>query len=77
MDEPVRDVHGRPVWRVRVAPDEMTCCECGESYPAVWGGCPRCSDGDGGRDEQGHSQLKRTRSVPTISYLQEGEWERV
>lgn len=77
MDEPVRDVHGHVVWRVRVAPDEMTCCECGESYPAVWGGCPRCSDGDGGRDEQGHPQMRRTRSVPTVSYLRADEFEMV
>lgn len=69
---------GQPVWRVRVAPDEMTCCECGDTWPVSWGGCARCSNNDQtDRNEDGHRQYKRTRSVPTISYLQEGEWERV
>jgi hypothetical protein len=27
------------------------------------------------RNEDGHRRLKRTRSVPTVSYLQAGEFE--
>lgn len=76
MDGPVRDCLGQPVWRVRVAPGEMTCCECGDTYPASWGGCVRCSMNDqADRNEDGHRRLKRTRSVPTTSYLQAGEFE--
>ncbi len=78
MDEPVRDVHGHVVWRVKVAPDEMTCCECGDTYPAAWGGCVRCSMNDqADRNDDGHRRLKRTRSVPTVSYLRADEFEMV
>lgn len=64
---PVRDCDGHVVWRVRVAPGERTCMECGETTPDAY--CPRCSLDDEGQI-RGGAQL-----VPTLSYLQDGEWE--
>ena len=67
---PVRDAEGQVRWRVRVGPGELTCTACGETFPAGWNGCPRCN-------ETPHRHLTQTtRIVPTVSYLQEGEWER-
>jgi predicted amidophosphoribosyltransferase len=38
---------GHTRWRVRVAPNERTCCQCGETYPDG-DRCPRCGIGDDG-----------------------------
>lgn len=69
---PVRDCEGREWARVRVLPRELTCTGCGEV--CLDGRCVRC-----GTDE--HGELVRRRDMPalveTMSYLREGEWERV
>lgn len=70
---PVRDVHGRKVWRVKVAaPHEMTCTICGETTVGDY--CIRCSaEAD---INQRHVQEKAGRLVPTLSYLHDDEYER-
>lgn len=69
--EPVRDLEGHTVWRVRVGPGEMTCLGCGETF-AAGGQCPVCTF-----DKQGKPTRERPAAVETLSYLREGEWERV
>ena len=59
--------------RLRVARNEMTCLECGETYPSHWHGCPRCPSSDAGSSDAW--LVAQTRSVPTISYLMPGEYE--
>lgn len=63
-------MNGHTVWRVRVSPGERTCCECGETFPddAM---CPRC-----GLNDDGSRRVPPQPSVPTLSYLREGEYER-
>ena len=68
MLPPVRDHAGHIVWRVRVAPNEMTCLACGDV--AMQGRCVRCSMTDDAEI------AASTPLVPTLSYLQDGEWER-
>lgn len=46
--------------RIKVSTDEVTCTECGETFPARWC-CPRCG--------------RQTPTVPTISYLRKDEYE--
>lgn len=61
---PVRDLHGREVRFVAVAPREMTCMVCGETTGEDY--CLRCSDFQEGivvRD-----------LAPTIGYLQADEY---
>lgn len=70
MREPVRDWEGNVVWRVRVAPGELTCTGCGETTSDY---CPRC----GGQDEDGKTMTDAPKLVPTLSYLREGEWESI
>lgn len=64
----MRDLHGRVRWRVRVTRGEMTCLHCGEVADKQR--CPRCS-----LDEQGRANASRTRLIPTVGYLREGEYE--
>ena len=69
-DGPVVDCQGHVKWRIAVAGvDEVTCQECGETFPKRWRGCPRCNG-----DEMSTS-MRQTRTVPTISYLRPGEYE--
>lgn len=68
---PVRDVHGHAVWRVRVAPGEMTCTGCGETATGDF--CQAC-----GTDETGQRRVENPPPlVPTLSYLRDNEWESV
>jgi len=63
-------------WRVRVTRGELTCLECGETYPPHWHGCPRCPSRDETRDAEIDCwSVAQARSVPTISYLLAGEYE--
>ena len=67
---PVVGVEGDTKWRVIVAGrDEVTCLDCGETYPRRWQGCPRCNE-----DAQ-NGLMRKTRTVPTLSYLRPGEYE--
>ena len=70
---PVRDVHGRKVWRVKLASErEMTCTICGETTMEDY--CTRCSkEAD---INQRHRVEKAGRLVPTLSYLRPNEYER-
>ena len=69
---PVRDVHRHVVWRVKVAPQEMTCLDCGETGTGNY--CLRCAaEADA---NQRHTVMKFGRLVPTISYLNQDEYER-
>lgn len=70
-DAPVRDLEGHVRWRVRVAPGELTCVGCGETF-ARGKECPRCA-----MDEHGKPAAVVPPAVETVSYLREGEWERV
>ena len=65
----VRDVHGHVVWHVRVASDEQTCRDCGEI--AIEGYCVRCGMADDGQPRADHGR----NLVPTLTYLQPGEYE--
>jgi len=67
--EHVRDHEGHIWWRVRVAPGERTCYQCGETFPEG-DRCALCGYGDDGQHRHNPPP-----SVPTISYLNEGEWE--
>ena len=68
---------------ILVAPDEVTCCTCGETFPGSWRRCPRCTSDDE-EDEDGESPSPSERAhsrwgpptpaVPTISYLRDGEY---
>jgi hypothetical protein len=58
--------------KIKVQPNEVTCLSCGETFPADWSGCPRCSLEDDAERKPG--QYKRTPTVPTISYLKPGEY---
>lgn len=61
--------------RVIVHANEVTCTICGETFPASWNGCPRCTDV---ADRTGWgSRYKQTPTVPTLSYLREGEYDRL
>lgn len=72
-DKVVRDVEGFVRWRVRVAPGELTCMVCGETFPADWSRCPRCTNDE---ENSGHDKrFRRTPVAPTISYLRSGEYE--
>lgn len=64
--------------KVKVQPNEVTCLQCGEVFPALWSGCPRCSSEDT-PNQRGRrpGEYVRTPTVPTISYLEEGEYERL
>lgn len=75
---PPRDCEGFPVWRVKVAPGERTCAECGDTFHpgALWyedhglgrgGCCQRCA---GRADDYAVSQRP---SVLTAAYLQPEE----
>lgn len=70
--DPVRDMQGIPVWRIRVAPGELTCLSCGETTNDAY--CARCDSMQGqiGHNKPGapHAQL-----VPTISYLHPEEYD--
>jgi hypothetical protein len=77
MEHTVRDMSGHVIWKVRVAPNELTCTGCGEI--ALAGGdmkgrliyyCPLC-----GTDEVGTLRKDAPALVPTLSYLQPGEYE--
>jgi hypothetical protein len=68
----VLDTNGNIVWRVRVAKNEMTCLDCGET--TTRGFCTRCVVEDDEMGASGHSKLGRN-LVPTLSYLREGEYE--
>lgn len=63
--------------RVRVTPDELTCRECGETFPAAWHGCPRCTGDEPDRSSGHGSRYRRTPTVPTLAYLREGEYDRL
>ena len=67
----VLDHEGHIVWRIRVAPGERTCLACGETFPDG-DRCAQCGYGD-----DGALRNNPPPSVPTTSYLREGEWERV
>lgn len=67
MANPVRDCDGHTVWRVRVAPGELTCTGCGETL--VNGACVICTF-----DGKGQATRPRPPAVPTVSYLREGEY---
>lgn len=87
----VLDCNGRPWPRVIVYPDEYTCKECGETFTAKrqrrrtgrrsgekWieeliGFCARC-----GMDEDGNNRRNPTppAAVPTLDYLQAGEYQK-
>lgn len=70
FSRPVRDLHGHPVWRVKVgSANEKTCLDCGETTTGDY--CLRCAD------ENGTAEAKSTpRLVPTLSYLRPNEYER-
>ncbi len=69
-DGPVIDCEGHTKWRINVAGvDEVTCLECGETFPKRWRGCPRCNG------EEMSTAMKFTRTVSTLSYLRPGEYE--
>jgi hypothetical protein len=62
--------------RVIVHANEVTCLVCGETFPASWHGCPRCTDDQPDRTGYG-SRYRATPTVPTLSYLREGEYDRL
>lgn len=72
---PVRDVEGFVRWRVRVTPGELTCTVCGETFPAGWGGCPRCTGDEPDRSTGLKSRFRQTPVVETVSYLRREEYE--
>lgn len=63
---PVRDHAGHVLWRVRVAPGEVTCLACGDTRPARQRVCYRCNEDDDDPTPP---------SVPTVSYLRQNEFE--
>lgn len=63
-------MNGHSVWYVRVSPREMTCLACGETF-TEGDACVNCATNDDG------SKVKEPPpSVPTVSYLRDGEWVR-
>lgn len=70
---PVRDCHGRKVWRVKLGSlEERTCLDCGETTLEDY--CVRCAD----EQELSHQKaIKTARLVRTVDYLREGEYERI
>lgn len=69
--EPVRDCNGHVVWRIKVAPGEMTCLDCGET--TIHDYCIRCA----AENELSRQAARKTaRLVPTESYLKPDEYER-
>lgn len=73
----MRDVQGFVRRRVRVTPGELTCTACGETFPAGWSGCPRCTGDDPDRSTGLGSRFRQTPVVETVSYLWEWEYELV
>lgn len=75
MLPPVRDHSGHAVWRVRVAPGEMTCVRCGE----VMMPSPREDEDEesGGGGGVLCVVCGSRKGVPTLSYLREDEVERM
>ena len=73
---PVRDLHGRKVWRVRVASErERTCLDCGETTLDEY--CWRCvAEAESNQRHKPESAVGR-RLVPTLSYLKPDEYERM
>ena len=51
---------------VAVAPDEVTCLVCGQTFQKRLAWCPTCSSEEGCR--------VKTPTVPTVSYLREDEY---
>ena len=58
--------------RIKVTPNELTCLDCGETFPAFFGGCPRCTEK--AEHTKHGSAYKRTPTVLTVSYLKESEY---
>lgn len=52
---------------IRVAPGELTCLECGETFTGRR--CPVC-----GSDDKGKPRKVLPPAVPTVSYLRDGEY---
>jgi hypothetical protein len=59
------------VHRIRVAPNERTCCQCGDTFPGN-GRCYVC-----GTDDKGQTRKIQPPSVLTISYLRDEEIEKI
>lgn len=77
---PPHDSDGLPIWRVRVAPGERTCCNCGETFTPRTdtvgrpiGFCPLCCD----LDEAGRRRrlYKAPPSVPSEAIFRPDEYE--
>jgi hypothetical protein len=71
----VRDLHGHVVWRITVGRNEMTCLDCGDV--AINGVCVRCSMLDDGTAPEGLPTDRGRNLVPTLSYLQDGEYVQI
>lgn len=72
---PVKDHAGHAVWRVRVGPGEVTCANCGETWPpALLVGVHGDNDSVGGG--QRCYRCGSHRLHPTLDYLQDSEWEK-
>ena len=70
FSRPVRDLHGHPVWRVKVSSvDEKTCLDCGETTTGDY--CLRCATLVDTAEAKSAPRL-----VPTLSYLRPNEYER-
>jgi len=53
---------------------EVTCLNCGETFPATWMCCPRCEDGSQPGLRRQDNTAVRTPTVPTVRYLRPGEY---
>lgn len=53
---------------------EVTCLNCGETFPATWTCCPRCEDGNTPGLRKQDNKAMRTPTVPTVRYLRPGEY---
>ena len=73
FSRPVRDLHGHPVWRVKIgSTNEKTCLDCGETTTENY--CLRCAaEAD---VNQRNAVIKAGRLIPTLSYLRPNEYER-
>lgn len=60
---------------VCVAPNEMTCCECGETF-AAGSICTRCNTADEETGER-RNREEMPPAVPTLAYLKEDEYRMV